>query len=109
MGAYVIRRVLLNLVVLWVIATFVFIAVRVLPGDYAAQQVSLRQFAGGAVPGESPQKALEDARKALGLNDSIPEQYGRYLGNILTGDFDRSFATRKSTMYETGKALPYTI
>ncbi len=109
MTNYVIRRVLLNVVVIWLVMTFVFVTVRILPGDYAAAQVSERYFGGGAAAGESPEEALDKARERLGLNDSIPVQYAKYVRSLVTDDLGTSFATGRSVVSEIRHALPYTI
>ena len=109
MTGYILRRVLLNFVVIAILVTFVFIAVRVLPGDFAAEQVALRQFGGAGVEGESVEDLMDEAREALGLHGSIPEQYGRYIRDLVRGDFGISLATRDSTLSETREALPYTL
>ena len=106
---YAFRRVLLNFVVIWLVMTFVFVTVRVLPGDYAAAQVSERYFGGGASAGESPEDALDKARARLGLDDSIPVQYVKYVRDLMTGDLGTSFATGRSVVAEIRHALPYTI
>ena len=109
MTTYIIRRVLLNVVVIWLVMTFVFVTVRILPGDYAAAQVSERYFGGGAASGESPEDALNKARERLGLNDSIPVQYGKYVASLVTDDLGTSFATGRTVLAEIRHALPYTI
>ena len=109
MTQYVIRRLLLNVIVIWWVASFVFIALRVLPGDFAAQQVGNRFFAGGGTDTLGPEQALEEAREELGMNDPIPVQYIRFFGDIFQGDFGRSFLTREPAIEVTGRALPYTI
>jgi hypothetical protein len=68
MTQYVIRRLLLNVVVIWIVASFVFVAMRV---DYAAQQVStpFRQRAAAvsrAAAREAPARADDPA-------DSVPQ------------------------------------
>ena len=108
MRGYIVRRLLLNLVVVWIVATLVFLALRVLPGDYAAEQVALRFFT-GVGDGRSADEALADARAELGLDKSIPEQYVRYISDLLSGDLGKSFVTRRSTVDEVGRALPYSL
>lgn len=110
MTDYIIRRLLLNLVVVWMVATFVFIAVRVLPGDYAAQQVTNQFFSGGAgTTKEEKDERLRETRKRLGMDDPIPVQYGNYLGDLLRGDFGNSFQTGKPAVDIMTEALPYSI
>jgi peptide/nickel transport system permease protein len=109
MHQYFLQRLLLNVLVIWIVMTFVFVVVRILPGDYAASLVAQRYFGAGAAAGESSEVALYQARERLGLNDSIPVQYGKYLRNLATGNFGRSFATGRPVFAEVRHALPYSI
>jgi ABC-type dipeptide/oligopeptide/nickel transport system permease component len=60
-----------------------FLLTRALPGDPAAY------FAGGA----ATQEAVEQVRRALGLDRSLPEQFLRYVADIARGDFGISLTT----------------
>ena len=106
MQQYILRRLLLNLVVIWIVMTFIFIALRVLPGDFAAQQISDQFFAGR---GGDPEEALRLARERLGLDDPVAVQYVKYFGELLRGDFGESFRTGESTLKSVRAALPYTL
>ncbi|HJP41568.1 MAG TPA: ABC transporter permease [Dehalococcoidia bacterium] len=108
MTEYILRRLLLNLVVIWLAASFVFVTMRVLPGDFAAQQVS-NQFLAGAGGSETPEEALQVARERLGLNHSVPVQYGKYWWDIARGDFGRSFLTSRTAIDHIKDALPYSL
>jgi peptide/nickel transport system permease protein len=108
MTEYIIRRLLLNLLVIWIVATFVFFALRVLPGDYAAQQVS-NAFFSGAGQNMTKEEALDDARERLGMNDPIPVQYAKWSWDVLRADFGRSFLTDQPAMEVTRDAVPYTL
>ena len=108
MTAYVVRRLLLNLVVIWLVASFVFFAMRVLPGDFAAQQVSNAFFAGSG-GSTTPEAQLQEARKRLGTDAPIPVQYGRFFADILRGDFGKSYQTGEPAIAITRDALPYSL
>lgn len=108
MTEYIIRRLLLNLLVIWIVATFVFFALRVLPGDYAARQVS-NAFFSGAGQNMTKEEALDDARERLGMNDPIPIQYAKWSWDVLRADFGRSFLTNEPAMQVTREAVPYTV
>lgn len=108
MTQYIIRRLLLNVVVVWMVASFVFVAMRVLPGDYAAQQVSNAFFAGQAA-NASPEAQLKEARKRLGMDEPVPVQYFRFFGKIFRGEFGKSFQTGQPAMEVTREALPYSL
>ena len=101
MGTYILRRLILNILVLWLVATMVFLSIRVLPGNYASQQ-----FAGANLGGVSSE-AIAQAERALGLDKPMPEQYANFMGDLLTLDLGESFRTRNSTWSELRKALPY--
>src|ERR1700742_3826587 len=73
-----------------------FILTRVLPGDPAAY------FAG---PAATPQ-AIEEIRKSLGLDKSLPEQFVRYVQDLSKGDFGKSLTTGKSVSNDIAARLP---
>jgi hypothetical protein len=80
------RRLLQGAVVLLIVTFAIFTLLRVVPGDPA------RLIVGGMAPDEVVvQKAQE-----LGLNDPIPVQFARYLGDMLQGDFGSSFFRPKN-------------
>lgn len=106
MQQYILRRLLLNLVVIWIVMTFIFVTLRVLPGDFAAQQVSDQFFAGR---GGDPVEALRLARERLGMNDPVGVQYVKYFGDLLRGDFGESFRTGEPALKSVRAALPYTF
>ena len=75
---------LIALVLALVVATLVFGATQVLPGD-AASVLLGRQ----ATP-----QALANVRARYGLDRSVPAQYFSWLGNMLTGNLGTSFAAQ---------------
>src|SRR5215472_17951640 len=73
-----------------------FLLTRVLPGDTAAY------FAG---PAATPQ-AIEEVRKQLGLDKSLPEQFVRYVVDLAHGDFGKSLTTGQSVIADIAARLP---
>jgi len=73
-----------------------FLLTRVLPGDPAAY------FAG---PAASPQ-AIEEIRKSLGLDKSLPEQFVRYVQDLSRGDFGKSLTTGQTVIKDVTARLP---
>jgi peptide/nickel transport system permease protein len=73
-----------------------FVLTRVLPGDTAAY------FAG---PAASTQ-AIEEVRKQLGLDRSLPEQFVRYVTDLAQGDFGKSLTTGQSVTADIAARLP---
>ena len=77
MGAYVIRKLLYGLAVLWGVATLVFFLFNILPGDPAQMML-----------GQRADKASVDAiREELGLNQSLGKQYLDYLNDLVPVSF----------------------
>jgi peptide/nickel transport system permease protein len=101
MTEYIIRRVLLNIIVLWMVAPMVFFALRVLPGNYAVQQFASANL--GAVTPE----VIERAEAELGLDKPVTTQYREFMWDIARLDLGDSFVSKRSVWYEVRKALPY--
>ncbi|RMG69714.1 MAG: ABC transporter permease [Chloroflexi bacterium] len=80
-----ILRFLSMLSVIWLAASIAFFALRVLPGDAIEAQL--------AISGVS-ETQIEAQRDALGLNDPVIIQYGRYLAGLLRGDMGTSLISR---------------
>jgi peptide/nickel transport system permease protein len=73
-----------------------FLLTRVLPGDPAAY------FAG---PAATPQ-AIEEVRKSLGLDKSLPEQFVRYVTELSRGDFGKSLTSGQPVRSDIAARLP---
>lgn len=80
MIAYTIRRLLLLIPVMLLVATGVFLLLRLTPGDPAGVILG---------PDATEERRLE-LRETLGLEDPLIVQYGRWLGKMVRGDLDRS-------------------
>jgi peptide/nickel transport system permease protein len=104
---YVLRRVLINIPVVWLVATLVFLATSVLPGDFVVQRIA------SSDPTSTDPKAKElqikAIRKELGLDDPVGVRYVKYLGNLLRGDLGESFTTKRSSVDALKDGLPYTL
>lgn len=85
MRAYITRRLLQAILVVFVVTTIMFFMFRIMPADPTTM------FLEGGMTEEARQVLLEE----WGLNGTIWEQYVRYMGNLLTGDFGNSFFYRK--------------
>ncbi len=88
MSKYIIRRVTFMMLTLLLTSAIIFGITQFLPGDVA--QVVLGREAGEA--------QLEAFREEFGLNDPLIVQYGRWLGNFVTGDWGTSLSTRQPIM-----------
>lgn len=81
MGPYVIRRLLWLPVTLLIVSFFTFAIARFGPGDPVT--IAAGQF--------SDPEVLEQVRKERGLDGTVVEQYMRWLGDAVRGDFGESF------------------
>ncbi|MBO9521376.1 MAG: ABC transporter permease [Nocardioidaceae bacterium] len=96
LARYALKRILLLPVMLFLVATFAFLLVTVLPGDPAT-----------LIAGDFASKdALAKVRADLGLDQSLWHQYTSYLGSLLHGDLGESFFTGSSVTDEMARRLP---
>lgn len=77
MGAYIIRKLLYGLAVLWGVATLVFFLFNILPGDPAQMMLGQR----------ADQESVNAIREELGLNQSLGKQYVDYLNDLVPISF----------------------
>ncbi|QNE37643.1 ABC transporter permease [Leifsonia shinshuensis] len=81
---WVLRRLGLGVLVLWVVSVIVFMATQLLPSDPA--RAILGKYA-------TPER-VEALRETLGLNRPAIVQYGDWLFGVVRGDFGTSLASR---------------
>src|SRR6266567_87362 len=106
---YLLKRLVLFLVVVWVSATINFVLPR-LSGGNAIREALLQQAAAGGYVQNNIDAMVAEFDKDFGLDKPLWEQYLTYLWNISHLDFGFSMAsypTRVSTLM--GNALPWTI
>lgn len=92
MRTYLIKRFLLFFPTAFLVSVVIFGMLQFIPGD-AADALLL-----GGTPGEAydpTEGQAERIREQLGLDDPIPMQYARWLGNFIQGDFGISWNNRK--------------
>jgi peptide/nickel transport system permease protein len=85
MIGYIVQRILAAIPVMGFVALFVFLLLRLTPGDPAAI------IAGDTATPEQ----LEAIRDSLGLNDPLFVQFFTWIGNLLQGDFGTSILSGK--------------
>lgn len=100
MIAYIIRRLLYMIPVLIMVTMVVFFLLQ-LTGD------PVRMFISAGVDLDAEQ--IEVMRHELGLDRSLPVQYGMWLGRALTGDLGRSTHTGRLVTDELKARLPVTF
>ncbi|MGQ9572705.1 MAG: ABC transporter permease [Dehalococcoidia bacterium] len=103
MQQYIIRRALLNVLVIFMVITMVFLALRVTPGDFALRQ------AGTQIPGHSAEEAMDIVRHDLGLDKPILQQFWDFVSGLFQGDLGDSFVSKQPVMLELKDRLAPTI
>lgn len=94
----VLQRLVLGSLTLFVVSVVIFVAVNLLPGDFA--QAVLGQGA--------TQEAVDAIRRDLGLDKPLVTRYLAWLGNVLQGDLGTSFAKANFATFvgtDTGSGL----
>ena len=96
---YISIRLLFALPALWLILTMVFLLAHIVPGDPVAQML-----------GEGARaEDLTQLRHALGLDLSLPVQYGRYLSGVLHGNLGESFRFQQPVLKVVAEHYPATL
>ena len=99
MSAYIVRRILSAVVTVFVAASLVFVAMRILPGDPTLVVLG----------NEASAEAMAALRIKLGLNTSLWQQYTSFILGSLRGDFGRSLLTRMPNATAVFRLLPFSI
>ncbi len=100
MQGYILRRLFLAVPTLFGITVVVFVMMRFIPGDVI--DVIFGDY--GTNP-ELKQKILDD----LGLDQPWPEQYARYVGQLVQGDLGHSMISGRSVNTELKTRIPVTL
>lgn len=96
---YLTKRILLTILLAFVVVTVIFFIVRLAPGDPAI-----------AVLGDAAtEESLEALREQMGLNDSLPVQYAKFMSKIVQLDLGESMTSGFPVVQQLAIALPYTL
>lgn len=108
MGKYIARRLITMVPTVLIVAFFSFMLMRMVPGD-----VILAQIASGGGPGggasQFDEERVAQIKKDLGLEGTIPEQFIRWIGGVVRGNFGDSWLTHNNTLQEFGKRAGVTL
>lgn len=85
MAAYLLKRLAAAIPVMLIVAVLVFLMLRLTPSDPAA--IIAGDFAN--------EQQIAEIRQKLGLNEPMVQQFARWVGNMLVGDFGESFFYKK--------------
>lgn len=105
---YLIRRLAMFLVTVWLGLTLMFIIPRLAPGDPISAMVSRLSAQAGRV--EQSEQMIEAWRARFGLDAPLPIQYLRYMGNSFRFRLGYSMAYFPTTVEEMiFRAMPWTL
>lgn len=99
MGAYILRRLVSAIAVMAMVGIFVFLLLRLAPGDPAAM------IAGR----EATAEVIAGIREQLGLNDPMPVQFMRWVRDMLGGDFGTSIFAGRPVLDLISQRLEATV
>ena len=99
MRAYLLRRLWQSALTLVGVSLFVFVILRVIPGDPAKM----------LLPEGAPESAVQELNRALGLKEPLWVQYGIFLRSVARGDFGQSFQYRAPALRVVVERAPATI
>ncbi len=97
--AFLIRRLLLTLPILFIVSVVCWSMINLIPGDPATVILGP----------EASEQAKEQMRERLGLNDPIVVQYVDWLGNVLRGDLGESLRDGTPVSQLILQRLPVTL
>src|SRR5436305_12317902 len=99
MGRYIIRRLLQALLLLALLSVGMFLLIHALPGGPEQVIFNPRLSAAGRAA----------IRARFGLDQPLPVQFLRWLGNALTGNFGFSFVTNQQVSDMLAQRFPATL
>jgi peptide/nickel transport system permease protein len=99
MAAYIAKRLLFAIPVLFGLSLIVFLIMAMIPGDPAT--AILGSYA-------TPEN-VEQLNRALGLDRSLPQKYLIWLGNLAQGDLGRSYALNRPVLDEVLERFSATL
>lgn len=96
---FFLRRLLIAIPVLFFVALFIFLLLRLTPGDPAT-----------IIAGEiASAEQIEAIRTRLGLNAPLGHQFATWMGQLLTGDFGHSLISKQPVLQLIGQRLGPTL
>lgn len=100
MAIYALRRVLQTIPILFIISVLLFLLVRAAPGG---PLTSARRNP------NITKEQIEVIEEKLGLNDPLPVQYARWMGDLLAGNLGESIKFRRPVNEMVAERIPNTL
>jgi peptide/nickel transport system permease protein len=96
---FIIRRLLLTIPIVFAMTVFVFLMIRLVPGDPVRTMLGFR----------ATDENVAVVREELGLNRPLVEQYTSWMGGVLQGDLGNDFISGAPITLLMAQRLPVTI
>ena len=97
---YFLKKLMTLIITLLLISFLSFTAFSVIPGDAALSRLGK----------DATEEQIETLREEMGLNDPLPERYGRWLSGAVQGDFGDSYRYQDVTVSSLlADRLPVTV
>jgi peptide/nickel transport system permease protein len=96
---YILRRALMMIPVILAVSFVVYVLMDMAPGDIVTS----------LAPQNATTEEIEMMREEMGLNDSLPVRYVRYIGNLLRGDLGVSLSLKRPVMDIFLERFPATL
>jgi peptide/nickel transport system permease protein len=84
MTTYILRRILMGIIVIFIVTVMVFLFIRLLPGDPLTIYLNKTDMQ------QLTDEQLYELRVKFGLEKTLPMQYIDWMGGLFTGDFGQS-------------------
>ena len=97
--AFVLRRTLLTIPVLWVMSVIVFLIIRLVPGDPVRTMLGFRATAAN----------VAEVRRQLHLDEPLLQQYLTWVGGLLRGDLGQDLVSKAPLSELLAQRLPVTF
>jgi peptide/nickel transport system permease protein len=104
MTTYIIRRLLMGVLVLFLVSLIVFFSLRLMPGDPVLIYVAGQQGGSSVTP-----EMLVELRHEYGLDKSIPVQYANWVKGIFHGDLGNSIRSHEPVAKSIRRSIPITL
>jgi peptide/nickel transport system permease protein len=99
MGAYIIRRLLLAIIVVFLVSILSFLLIQLVPGDPVRNVLGM----------DAPVDQVDAMRQELWLDRPVLAQYGHWVDNIFHGNLGDSLLYHQSVISLIGQRLPITL
>jgi peptide/nickel transport system permease protein len=103
MTAYIIRRILMGIFVIFIVTVMIFLFIRLLPGDPLTIYVSRTDMQ------QLTEEQLFELRTKFGLEKTLPMQYITWVGGLFTGDMGLSIYYDVDVGRLIAERLPVTL